>query len=128
MGGGSGSSPSSPIAPQMSSLPASPLQYLNKPDQMKKNTLSPSPVPEIVLTPSGRVHLLLYYLSPVLLELLFLKKQIYKFDLRSIRRMGCVESTASAATEQSVSIAKRVCLSNQFESKVLYSIVFYRSQ
>jgi len=54
MGGGSGSSPSSPIAPQMSSLPASPLQYLNKPDQMKKNTLSPSPVPEIVLTPSDQ--------------------------------------------------------------------------
>lgn len=60
-GGGGGSSPSSPIAPQMSSLPASPLQYLNKPSDQhpmnKKNTLSPSPVPEIVLTPSGTLNL-----------------------------------------------------------------------
>jgi len=59
---GPGSSPSSPIATQpvnqrTSSLPSSPQQP--KQDETlktKNNCLSPSPVPEIVLTPSGKHH------------------------------------------------------------------------
>ena len=61
---GPGSSPSSPIATQpvnqrTSSLPSSPQQPKQDNETLKKNNcLSPSPVPEIVLTPSGKIMIM----------------------------------------------------------------------
>ena len=62
---GPGSSPSSPIATQpvnqrTSSLPSSPQQPKQDETLKKNNCLSPSPVPEIVLTPSGRPWIIMW--------------------------------------------------------------------